>query len=354
MKLSLTNTPLHRHWHWQPKLKPLIVPPSPTIRQQAAPMAAAAPGPSSPSPTLPRHNRHRDKAVVIMGATGSGKSQLSVDLATLFPSEIINSDKMQVYSGLDITTNKIPHHDRLGIPHHLIGCVDPGEPTAGAEFTPVDFRALGHSVIRDIISRQKLPLIAGGSNSFVYALLAERFDPDADVFGCLGTDELRYNCCFLWVDVFFPVLDDYLRKRVDDMLDSGMFEELVRHYDPDRVDPPVRTGLRKAIGVPEFDRCFRRYPPKRSDTWTGLDPTQRACYEEAVTEIKENTCHLAKRQIGKILRLRDAGWDLQRLDATEALRAAMTAGKGRKWAEIWQCQVLGPGAEIVKRFLQEN
>lgn len=343
MKLPLRNTP----WHWQPKLKPLhLVPQSPALRR-CAPMAAAA------APSLPR-NRRLDKAVVIMGATGSGKSQLSIDLATLFPSEIINSDKMQVYTGLDITTNKIPPDDRLGIPHHLIGSVDP----EAGEFTPTDFRAIGQSIIGDIISSQKLPLIAGGSNSFIYALLTERFDPDANVFGGLDSvsNELRYNCCFLWVDVFFPVLDDYLRKRVDDMLNSGMFEELVQYYDPCRVDPPTRSGLRKAIGVPEFDRCFRRHPPRRTDTWAWLDPVRRAAYEDAAEEIKDNTCRLAKRQIGKILRLRDGGWDLRRLDATEALRAAMAAagpGKGPKWAEIWQSQVLGPSAKIVKRFLEE-
>ncbi|PKI42149.1 hypothetical protein CRG98_037465 [Punica granatum] len=289
-----------------------------------------------------------------MGATGSGKSQLSVDLAALFPSEIINSDKMQVYAGLDITTNKISPEDRLGVPHHLLGSVDPD----AGELTPSDFRSLGQSVIGDISSRQKLPLIAGGSNSFIHALLAERFDPDADVFGGFDSvsHELRYNCCFLWVDVSFQVLDDYLRKRVDDMLHSGMFEELVRYYDPCRVDPPTRTGLRKAIGVPEFERCFRRRPPRRWDTWAGLDPLRRATYEEAVREIKDNTCQLAKRQIGKILLLKEGGWDLRRLDATEAFRAAMAApgpGKGLKWAEIWDSQVLGSSTKIVKRFLEE-
>lgn len=340
MKLPLINT------SWQPKLKhPILISPSPALRRWA---------PIATGPIILRGRRRRDKVVVIMGATGSGKSQLSIDLATLFPCEIINSDKMQVYSGLDITTNKIPPEDRLGIPHHLIGSVDP----EAGEFTPSDFRALGQSVIDDIISRQNLPLIAGGSNSFIYALLTERFNPGIDVFGGSGSvnHELRFNCCFLWVDVSFPFLDEYLRKRVDEMLDSGMFEELVQYYDPRRVEPSTRTGLRKAIGVAEFERCFRRHPPRRRDTWEGLDPLKRAAYEEAVREIKDNTCQLAKRQIGKILRLRDGGWELRRLDATEAFREAMAApgpGKGWKWAEIWETQVLGPGAKIVKRFLEE-
>ncbi|KAK4779878.1 hypothetical protein SAY87_015984 [Trapa incisa] len=343
MKLPLTNA------SWKPKLNVslLLIRPSLPALMRWAPMAA---GPS----LVP--SRRRDKVVVIMGATGSGKSQLSIDLATLFPSEIINSDKMQVYSGLDITTNKIPPEDRFGVPHHLIGSVDP----EAGEFTPYDFRALGQSVIEGIISRLNLPVVVGGSNSFIYTLLAERFHPGLDVFDGSGSvsHELLFDCCFLWVDLSFPILEDYLRKRVDDMLDSGMFEELVQYYndDPGRFEPVNRTGLRKAIGVPELERCFRRYPPRRSDTWAGLDPLRRVAYEEAVREIKENTCQLAKRQIGKILRLRDGGWNLRRLDATEAFRAAMVAegpGKGLKWAEIWESQVLGPSAKIVKRFLDE-
>ena len=49
----------------------------------------------------------KEKVVVVMGATGAGKSRLSIDLATCFPSEIINADKIQVFEGLDIVTNKI-------------------------------------------------------------------------------------------------------------------------------------------------------------------------------------------------------------------------------------------------------
>ncbi|KAL0380768.1 UNVERIFIED_CONTAM: Adenylate isopentenyltransferase 1, chloroplastic [Sesamum angustifolium] len=90
------------------------------------------PPPSSPlqiSPTRWAHmstpsvvRRHR-KIVVIMGPTGCGKSKLSVDLASRFfpSSEIINSDKIQVYRGLDITTNKISLPERKNVRHHLLG-----------------------------------------------------------------------------------------------------------------------------------------------------------------------------------------------------------------------------------------
>ncbi|MED6215855.1 hypothetical protein PIB30_001994 [Stylosanthes scabra] len=266
--------------------------------------------------------RRKDKVVVIMGATGSGKSRLSLDLASLFfPfSELINSDKMQVYNGLEITTNKIPIHERNGVPHHLLGDVSPSH----GEFTPSDFRLRAGQIISDITSRDKLPIVVGGSNSFVHALLVERFDPELNVFD--GGDaeispELRYECCFLWVDISFNVLRDYLLKRVDDMLDSGMVEELAEFFDRDspdlELDSASRTGLRKAIGVPEFDRFFKLYPPGCKDS------LRTPAYQEAVRAIKDNTCQLAKRQIQKIHRLKAAGWDLRRIDATEAFRVVL-------------------------------
>ncbi|KAK7280470.1 hypothetical protein RJT34_25534 [Clitoria ternatea] len=297
-----------------------------------------------------KEDRHRrkDKVVVIMGATGSGKSRLSIDLATLFPfSEIINSDKMQVYKGLDITTNKIPLHQRRGVPHHLLGDVDPSL----GDFSPADFRRRASHLISDITSRNNLPILVGGSNSFVHALLARNFNPKINVFDDVAaspSSELMYKCCFLWVHISFPVLSVYLLKRVDDMLDSGMVDELARFFLDEACPTRTGFGLRKAIGVPEFDRFFKAYPPG----YKGDDdsPRERA-YGEAVRAIKDNTCQLAKRQIGKILRLKRAGWDLRRIDATEVFRAVLTSRGGSD--DMWERQVLEPSVKIVKRFLME-
>ncbi|KAG5629635.1 hypothetical protein H5410_001352 [Solanum commersonii] len=63
---------------------------------------------------------NKKKVMFIMGATGMGKSRLSVDLATHFLGEIINSDKMQVYKGLEIVTNKITHAEKQGVRHYLL------------------------------------------------------------------------------------------------------------------------------------------------------------------------------------------------------------------------------------------
>uniref|UniRef100_A0A804I0P6 Uncharacterized protein n=1 Tax=Musa acuminata subsp. malaccensis TaxID=214687 RepID=A0A804I0P6_MUSAM len=103
-----------------------------------------------------------------MGATGTGKSKLFIDLSAMFSGEVVNSDKIQVYRGLDITTNKIPVVER------------------------------------------------SGSNSFIHALLLERYDSRRNPFGPDGepqrrvtgeeVERLRHRCCFLWVHVEAAVL----------------------------------------------------------------------------------------------------------------------------------------------------
>ncbi|CAA7058163.1 unnamed protein product [Microthlaspi erraticum] len=306
----------------------------------------------------------KDKLVVILGATGAGKSKLSVDLGLRFPSEIINSDKIQVYEGLEITTNQITIPERRGVPHHLLGCIPPedGELTAG------DFRIAASNTISDVISRKKLPIIAGGSNSFVHALLAERFDSKIDPFASGSSSsicrDLRYDCCFLWVDVSETVLYEYLVRRVDEMMGSGMFEELSGFYDPVK-SSATRFGIRKAIGVPEFDDYFKMFPPEETEEKKGgsFEAERKAAYDKAVEDIKENTWRLAKRQIGKIEKLRDAGWEIKRVDATASFRAVMrTMGsssssspeKRREWREIWEKQVLEPSVKIVNRLLVKD
>ncbi|XP_062017901.1 adenylate isopentenyltransferase-like [Rosa rugosa] len=308
---------------------------------------------SGPKPNGPQL---KDKLLVIMGATGAGKSRLSLDLAARFPPatfEVINADKMQVYKGLDITTNKLSAPERRVVPHHLLGEFD----SRDGDVTPAEFRRLAAQAVSSVVSRRKVPVLVGGSNSFIHALVVDRFEPDCDVFNCESvtvavSSELRYDCCFLWVDVSLPVLTAYLSQRVEEMLDSGMFHELAEFYGENSAG---RTGLRKAIGVAEFSRYFKEYspPPAAEDE----DPVRRGAYDEAVGEIKKNTCRLAKRQMGKIARLRKAGWDLRRLDATEAFRAAVTSDdeeEGKRWSEIWEREVVEPSVKIVTHFLVEE
>ncbi|KAL8249743.1 hypothetical protein R6Q59_006611 [Mikania micrantha] len=296
------------------------------------------------------------KIVVIMGSTGAGKSRLSMDLASRFfkNSEIINCDKMQVYSGLDITTNKITMQEQFDVPHHLLGAIDPSK----SEFTPSDFRKVASEIISDIKSRRGLPLVVGGSSSLIYSLVTKRYDQKTDVFNgpnlCPISTEFRYDCCFIWVDVSLPVLNNYLSKRVDEMLDAGMFDELMDYFRSKKHGNVNRSGLGQSIGVPEFEAYFEKYPDFGRTGGADTDIGQMEAYNEAVRQIKDNTYQLAKKQVSKILRLRDAGWDVKRVDATEAFRAVMAAeSRGGRVAEMWEKQVVEPSVKIVKHFLDE-
>ncbi|GJX55146.1 adenylate isopentenyltransferase-like protein [Tanacetum coccineum] len=311
------------------------------------------------------NRRRRRKVIVIMGPTGAGKSRLSIDLVTRYfhNAEIINSDKMQVYKGLNHTTNKITLPEQMEVPHHLLGVIDP----TGPVFTPTDFRERGSGIISGLKSRRKIPVIVGGSNSFIYSLLTKRFDPGQDVFNGPDPDpvrsELRYDVCFIWVDVCLPVLNNYLSRRVDEMLECGMFDELSGFFRSGEYKKVNRSGLGQAIGVPEFEGYFSKFDKDEEkydddvEGYFGKFSERAGEYEDAVRRIKENTCQLAKRQVAKILRLRDGGWDLKRVDATEAFKAVLASdcggGGGSRVTEIWEKQVVEPSMKIVKRFLDE-
>ncbi|XP_078093832.1 tRNA dimethylallyltransferase isoform X2 [Mustelus asterias] len=104
--------------------------------------------------------------VVILGATGCGKSRLALELGRRFSGEIVSADSMQVYKGLDIITNKVTQAEQQLCTHHMISFLDPL-----VSYSVVDFRNKALSVIEDIIDRQKIPIIVGGTNYYIESLL---------------------------------------------------------------------------------------------------------------------------------------------------------------------------------------
>jgi len=104
--------------------------------------------------------------IVIAGPTGSGKSELALQVAERFQGEIVNCDSLQIYRGFDIGTAKLRPEDRRGIPHHLIDVLEPGE-----LFTAGEYARLGRAVLREIAGRRRVPVIAGGTGFYLRALL---------------------------------------------------------------------------------------------------------------------------------------------------------------------------------------
>lgn len=118
----------------------------------------------------------RAKAVAVLGPTATGKSALALAIAERFDGEIINCDSTAVYRGFDIGTDKIALADRRDVPHHLIDIVDPTE-----EYTAAQFARDAAAVIRDILSRGRLPILAGGTGFYFRALTRGLFPgPAAD------------------------------------------------------------------------------------------------------------------------------------------------------------------------------
>ncbi|KAK3019848.1 hypothetical protein RJ639_004093 [Escallonia herrerae] len=268
--------------------------------------------------------RRKDKVVIVMGATGTGKSRLSIDLATRFPAEIVNSDKMQVYKGLDIVTNKVTEEECHGVPHHLLGLLDPN-----VDFTAMDYCHHASHVLESIVRRDRIPIIVGGSNSYIKALVNDHAEFQS-----------KYECCFLWVDVALPILYSFVSKRVDRMLDAGLMDEVRNFFDP---EADYTSGLRRAIGVPEMDQLLR--------VESSVDHHTRArLLEIAIDKIKANTCKLASYQLQNIRSLQNQlGWNMHHIDATKAFLKC-----GSKADDAWERLVAGPSTTTVGQFLYEE
>ena len=107
--------------------------------------------------------------VVVLGPTGSGKSDLALGIAERFHGEIVNCDSVQIYRHFDIGTAKLPLSERRGVPHHLIDILDPDRIFTAGEFARAARAALGE------IAPRALPVVAGGTGFYLRALLEGLF-----------------------------------------------------------------------------------------------------------------------------------------------------------------------------------
>ncbi|MDF2556610.1 MAG: miaA [Bacillales bacterium] len=115
----------------------------------------------------------KEKLIVIVGPTAVGKTALSLELAKRFNGEIINGDAFQVYRGLDIGTAKITQSEMDGIPHHLIDIRNPEE-----QYNVVDYKNDVSKCIQDITTREKLPILVGGTGLYVQSVLYDYQFPE--------------------------------------------------------------------------------------------------------------------------------------------------------------------------------
>ncbi len=270
--------------------------------------------------------------VIIAGPTASGKTRLSIELAKRFNGEIVSADSMQIYRRMDIGTAKPTAEERCGIVHHLMDFLEPTE-----EYTLKQYLEDANCCVADILSRNKLPIITGGTGLYVssfmqnltlsdeptdeayrtaleadYDLLGgeemlsrlARIDPDLasrlfpkdkkrilrglEVYHNTGVTQTEQNrralesespyefLCFGLTAADRSFLYDRIDRRVCQMIDAGLLEE-VRSL---KLENCSRTA-RQAIGYRQFEGYFAGE--------TSLD--------ETVAQIQKESRNYAKRQL---------------------------------------------------------
>ena len=292
--------------------------------------------------------------LVIGGPTASGKTRLAAELALHCGGEVVSADSMQIYRGMEIGTAKPTPEETLGVPHHLMDFVEPGQ-----SFSVADYVALARETVGDIHSRGPLPVLAGGTGLYIRSLitntqfteadsdpvlraeLAQRaaregtdalmrelrsFDPESaqrieprnlprliraiELYRTTGvtmTEHLRrsrlapspYRVCFLCLGFRDRErLYERINRRVDEMFRRGLVEEA-----RELLETPGGATAMQAIGYKELLPYFRGEISLR----------------EAQDTIKRETRRYAKRQLTWFRREEQARWlfvdDYARWDA---------------------------------------
>lgn len=115
-----------------------------------------------------------NKILVLAGPTAVGKTALSIELAKRLNGEIISTDSMQIYKYMDIGSAKITTEEMDGIKHHMIDVTTPDKP-----FSVVDFKTMAQPIIDDLLAKNKLPILTGGTGLYINALTCNMNFTDA-------------------------------------------------------------------------------------------------------------------------------------------------------------------------------
>jgi len=108
----------------------------------------------------------KPKVIFIVGPTASGKTAASIHLAQKMNGEVVSADSMAIYRGMDIGTAKPSKEEMQGIEHHMISCVDPRIPYSVSEY-----KDDAQKCIFDILNRDKMPIVCGGTGLYVNSLI---------------------------------------------------------------------------------------------------------------------------------------------------------------------------------------
>ena len=175
--------------------------------------------------------------ITILGVTATGKTRLAVELASMINGEIISGDSRQVYKDMNMGTGKdIEEYsfNGISIPYHLIDIVDPGY-----EYNVYEFYRDFHNAYDDIVSREKMPIMCGGSGLYLDAVISE----------------YKFNKV--------PI-NEFLRKNLEEFSDEELTKKLESFGPLHNVsDTSDRHRLIRAIEIAEFERKNTHIEEKR-------------------------------------------------------------------------------------------
>ncbi len=245
----------------------------------------------------------KPKLVIILGPTAAGKSEVALRLAESENGEIVNADSQQVYRHMDIGTGKPSKADRERVPHHLIDIVAPNE-----EFNAALFCRLATDSIGQIHARERNVIVCGGTGLYLRALTHGLFEgpgQDWDVRKALEQEIANSGLAILYERL----------KKIDPTVGATIHpndrQRIIRALEVYQLTGKPLSEWQKAHGFQEdlFDTLKIGLLRERAELYDLINSrTERMIKEgkvllgqqgllDAIEEMKQETRHLAKRQL---------------------------------------------------------
>ncbi|WP_239103301.1 tRNA (adenosine(37)-N6)-dimethylallyltransferase MiaA [Microbispora corallina] len=237
--------------------------------------------------------------IAVVGATAAGKSDLAVELALRLGGEVINTDSMQLYRGMDIGTAKLTPAERRGVPHHLLD-IWPVTRTASV----AEYQRLARPLIEDLRARGVVPVLAGGSGLYVRAALDDLEFP--------GTD---------------PDVRAHLEKELAETGPAPLYERLTT-LDPVAAANILPSNGRRIVRALEVIELSGR-------PFSATMPSYDAVYESVQIGVEVPRPLLDARIETRVTRMWEAGLvDEVRALAAQGLAEGRTAGRALGYAQV--------------------
>jgi len=149
----------------------------------------------------------KNKVIVVLGQTSTGKSDFAVEIAKHINGEIISADSRQVYKGMDLGTGKITKKEMMRIPHHLLDVKSPKK-----VFSVNEFQKLSNKKIKEILKKEKVPIICGGTGFYIDTLINGNIFPEVP-----PNKELRDTLSKKTAPELFEILKNLDKNRAENI-----------------------------------------------------------------------------------------------------------------------------------------